>query len=277
MCTERQEGTPWGKNLGSLIYLSCAVAVLMGLLSLAGILLPQTLYPDSALREAFLPNDLVNLCLGLPLFAFVLNRFTNHKLLGCLLLPGILIFVIYNYLAYILGRPLDWITPFHILLVALCVYTLVRLLISLDHARIKDQLSGKTPAQFSGWVLLIFGMAFIGLAISQILAGIREGAIPPLGANAVAAADILVSLGWIMGGYLLLRKRPLGYSIGLGLLVAASFLFLGLILFFFLAPLLVARLFDWSEVLTVLAMGLIAFIPTLLYWAGAARSDRSRA
>ncbi len=274
MTTGSLEGTPLAENPRSLIYLSSAVAILMGLLSVSGILLPEILYPDSALREAFLPNDLVNLCLGLPLLGFVLNRVANQKLVGFLLLPGMLVFVTYNYLAYTLGRPLDWISSLNILLVALCVYTLVRLFISLDHSRIKDQLSGKIPARFSGWVLLIFGMAFLALAISQILTGIREGVIPPLGANAVAAADILVSLGWITGGYLLLRKRPLGYTIGLGLLVAASFLFLGLILFFFLAPLLVARPFDWIEVLTVLVMGLIAFVPTVLFWLGVAGSDQ---
>ena len=82
----------------------------------------------------------------------------------------------------------------------------------------------------------------------------------------MAVADILVSASWIAGGILLLRDHPLDYSSGLGLLVAASFLFLGLLLFFFLAPLLVGRLFDWVEVLTVLAMGLIAFVPTGLLW-----------
>lgn len=251
-----------------IVYLSAAVAVLMSLLSLAGLLLPGTLYPDSGLREAFLPNDLVNVCLGLPLFVYIVNRICQGKLLGILLLPGILLFVFYNYLAYSLGRPLDWISGFHILLAALSIYTLVRVLLEMDHSRIKGLLDGRIPAKFSGWVLVVFGAAFLVLAISQIYSGIQTGTIPPLGANAVAVADILVSLGWIGGGILLLRKHPLGFSSGLGLLVAASFLFLGLILFFFLAPLLVGRPFDWVEVITVLVMGLIAFVPTGLFWKG---------
>jgi hypothetical protein len=254
------------------VYLSAVVGALMGLLSLAGLILPGTLYPDSGLREAFLPNDLVNLVLGLPLFVYIFHRIYRGKLLGRLLLPGILVFVIYNYLAYSLGRPLDWISGLNILLVALSTYTLVRLLLEMDHTRIKDQLEGRIPAKFSGWVLIVFGGAFLALAVSQIYSGIQQGTIPPLGENAVAVADILVSLGWIGGGTLLLWKRPLGYSSGLGLLVAASFLFLGLILFFFLAPLLVARPFDWVEVITVLVMGLVAFIPTALYWRGIASS-----
>ena len=81
---------------------------------------------------------------------------------------------------------------------------------------------------------MVFGLAFIALAVSTIITGIQEGTIPPLGENAVSVADIVVSLGWVAGGILLLRKKPLGFSLGLGLLVAASFLFLGLILFFFM-------------------------------------------
>ena len=121
--------------------------------------------------------------------------------------------------------------------------------------------------------LIVFGLAFIGLAASAIMTGIQEGTIPPLGEDAVSVADIVVSLGWVSGGILLLRKRPLGYSIGLGLLAAASLLFIGLILFFFIAPLVSGRVFDWSEVIAVLAMGLICFVPTVIYWRGVVRSS----
>jgi hypothetical protein len=62
----------------------------------------------------------------------------------------------------------------------------------------------------------------------------------------------------------------------LGLLVSASFLFIGLILFFFLAPLFSDRLFDWSEVITVLGMGLICFIPTGIYWWGVVKSSKAQ-
>jgi hypothetical protein len=269
-------GAPFIDKRKIVLILSIVAAVLMALLSLAGLIWPDSIYPDDALRETSIPNDLVNLCLGLPLFFYIWRKLKSQLLLGWLLLPGFLIFVIYNYLAYVLSRPPDWFAVLEILLVALSVYTLARLLSSLDHSGIKDQLESEVPVKFSAWVLLVFGAAFITLAVSQISAGIAAGTIPPLGNNAVAVADILVSVGWILGGYLLLRESPLGYSVGLGLLVAASFLFLGLILFFFLAPLLVGRPFDWIEVVTVLIMGMIAFIPTGIYWSGVVKSETAK-
>ncbi len=197
------------------------------------------------------------------------------KLLGALLLPGALVYVIYNYIAYLLGRAWSWISIINLLLVVLSVIALVLLLKSIDHQDVMGKLEGRVREKISGWILVVFGLAFIALAVSTIVAGIQEGTIPPLGENAVSVADIVVSLGWVWGGILLLRKKPLGYSTGLGLLVAASFLFLGLVLFFFIAPLVAGRAFDWIEVSTVLAMGLICFIPTGLFWRGVVRSERS--
>ncbi len=268
----RAENHLVGKQKSVLIP-SIVVAVLMAFLSLAGLIWPDYFYPTSTLRETFLPNDLVTICLGLPLFIYIWTRLEHQLLVGWLLLPGVLIFVIYNYLAYVLGRPLDLITALGILLVTISVYTLVRLFSLLDHSRIKNQLESEIPTKLTAWVLLVFGAAFMILAVSQISAGIAAKTIPPLGESAVAVADIVVSVGWIVGGCLLLRESPLGYSLGLGLLVAASVLFLGLILFFFVAPILVGRLFDWFEVITVLVMGMVAFVPGFLYWSGISRSD----
>jgi hypothetical protein len=146
---------------------------------------------------------------------------------------------------------------------------------AIDQRYIKLMLEGCVAEKITGWILVFFGVAFIALAISQIVTGIREGLIPPLGEQAVSVADIVVSAGWVSGGVLLLRRKPMGYALGLGLLIAASFLFIGLILFFFLAPFLVGRPFDWVEVITVLVMGFISFIPTGLYWRGVLNSVKA--
>ncbi len=254
------------------LFLSTAVALIMTVISGLGFLLPDMFYPAPGLVEQYLANDLVNIILGLPLFiaALVLSR--RGKLLGLLLLPGALIYVIYNNVGYALGRPWGWISIINLGLVILSFITLIILLKIMDHQAVMEILEGKVGEKAAGWILVIFGLAFIGLAVTTIVTGIQEGSIPPLGENAVAVADILVSLGWVGGGITLLRKKSLGFSTGLGLLVAVSFLFLGLILFFFLAPLVTDRVFDWIEVITVLAMGLVCFFPTGLFWRGVVRS-----
>lgn len=268
----RRENFPLKDNFSLILIMSTAIAIIMTVFSGLGFLLPEVFYPDPGLIEQYLANDLVNIILGLPLFITGLVLMRRGKLLGTLLLPGALIYVIYNYIGYTLGRPWNWIAFINLGLVVLSLMTLFLLLKTLDHQTVMEKLEGKVGEKVAGWILVIFGLAFIALAVSTIISGVCEGTIPPLGENAVSVADILVSLGWVSGGITLLRKKPLGFSTGLGLLVAASFLFLGLVLFFFIAPLVSDRPFDWIEVNTVLGMGLVCFIPTGIFWRGVVRS-----
>lgn len=255
------------------IFLSSFVAVLMTGMSGLGLVLPDLFYPSPEIAEAFLTNDLVNIIIGLPFFLISLVFIKREKLVGALLLPGALIYVIYNYFAYLLGTPFTWSTLGYLILVILSGIALILLLRILNHSEVKRRLVGNVAEKFAGWVLVVFGLAFIGLALSEIIPGILDGSIPPLGEKAVSAADILVSLGWVAGGILLLRRSAAGYSLGLGLLMAASTLFIGLILYFFFAPALTGREFDWIEVLTVLVMGMICFVPASLYLRGINRSS----
>lgn len=270
---KNRQDLPGTNKISGLPVLSVVIMLLMTAISSLGLFFPDLVYPDPELQEQFLANDLVNILLGLPLFFAALILIRKGKLLGTLLLPGALVYVIYNYIAYLLGRSWNWIGIINLGLVLLSIIALVLLLRDMDQHSVMEKLAGRVGEKASGWILVVFGLAFIALAVSTITAGIKDGTIPPLGENAVSIADIVVSLGWVVGGILLLRKRPLGYSTGLGLLVAASFLFIGLVLFFFIAPLVSDRLFDWTEVITILVMGLICFIPTGIFWRGVVKSS----
>ncbi len=261
-------------NKKAIIGLSSAVAVLMTLISGLGLAFPDLFYPSPEIAELFLTNDLVNILIGLPLFLISLVYFKRENLLGTLLLPGALIYVIYNYFAYLLGKPFNWSAGVNLVLVLLSAALLFLLLGSIDKQTIKIKLEGSVAERFSGWILVLFGLGFFALALSEIIPGILDGSIPPLGEKAVSAADILVSVAWIYGGIQLLRRAAPGYSLGLGLLMAASSLFMGLILFFFFAPFISGRAFDWIEVVTVLIMGMICFIPSVLYIRGVVRVDK---
>jgi hypothetical protein len=262
-------------NIKLISALSVMVGLLMTLISGSGMLFPDYFYPDPRLIQGYLANDPVNILLGLPLFIVALILLRRGKLFGLLSLPGALIYVIYNYIGYFLGRAWDWIAFSNLGLVILSLITLFLLLREINHLAVMARLAGRVGEKLSGWILVFFGLAFIALAISTIITGIQEGTIPPLGENAVSVADIVVSLGWVAGGYLLLRKKPLGFTLGFGLLIAASFLFIGLVLYFFFANLLAGRSLDWAEVITVLAMGLVCFIPTGIFWRGIIESKSS--
>jgi hypothetical protein len=57
---------PIKRELSPAYQLSLAVAVLMVMASLAGLLFSQALYQSEDLRQAFVPNDVINLLIGLP-------------------------------------------------------------------------------------------------------------------------------------------------------------------------------------------------------------------
>ncbi len=259
-------------NKTSFLFLGSTLAVMMTVLSGLGLAFPTFFYPSPEIAEMFLTNDLVNILIGLPFFLLSLVLIKRNQLLGALLLPGALIYVIYNYFAYLLGKPYHWSAAGYLLLILISGFGLILLLRSIDHQQVKASLEGRVAEKISGWVLVLFGLAFIALALSEIIPGILDGSIPPLGEKAVSAADILVSIGWVIGGILLLGRNGLGYTMGLGLLLAASSLFIGLILFFFIAPLLTDRPFDWIDVITVFIMGMISFVPTGLFWRGIVQS-----
>ncbi len=85
---------------------------------------------------------------------------------------------------------------------------------------------------------------------------------------AVNIADFLITPAWIIGGILLWRRRELGYMTGLGLLFQGSMLFIALIVFLLLQPLLTAASFAVVDVIVIFLMGLICFIPFVLFLRG---------
>lgn len=262
------------KDEGALLVarrLSTAVAVLMATFSCLGLLFPDTFYPTLAMREQFLANDVTNLLIGLPLFIIPLIRIMEHQLVRVLLLPGALVYVIYNYMAFTLGRPVDFPAIAGTVISSLSSVALLILLKAIDHEAVKRVLENKVGESVAGWILVVFGFLFMILATSTIISAHKKE--NSRGKMAVAISDIIVSLGFVGGGLLLLLKKSLGYSIGLGLLVAASSLFVGLVLYFLIASVFVNRPLDMEEVVTVLAMGFVCFIPTGIYLRGVVKSS----
>ena len=102
------DSLPIKSDLTRPIMLTYILLVLMTILSAASFLLPEVFYPAESQRLTFLTNDLVNLIVGVPLFILVLNLIRKERLIGLILWPGALFYVIYNYLAYFLGMSFSW-------------------------------------------------------------------------------------------------------------------------------------------------------------------------
>ena len=248
--------------------LSLVIALLVAGASLAGLFFQSSFYPTDELRKAFVANDVVNLLLGLPVLLVALWLTWRGKLVGLLLWPGALLYILYNSIAYLFGVPFSGISLLYLALVLLSACTIFVLLRSIDRKSVQRQLTGAVPVRTAGWVLVVFGVLFFFRAIGMIAQAFTNRTTLLDTETGVLTADLVISTLWTAGGLLLLRRKPLGYASGLGLLFAVNMLFLGLILFLLLQPLFTAAPFVLVDVIVVLIMGMICFIPFVLFLRG---------
>ena len=259
-------------NLRPAYLLSLLIALLIGIASIAALLYPNAIYPTAELRRSFLANDVVNLVIGLPILIGSMWLTRRGKLIGLLFWPGALFYGFYNYMAYLFAMPLNAIFLFSLTIVTLSVYTLIGLVASIDGQSVKNRLNGRVPERFAGGVLIGFGALFILRAFAVIVSALANQT-PTAGPElALLAVDFIASPAWIIGGVLLWRRQALGYVGGTGLLFQASMLFIGLIAILILQPFLSDVPFLPLDVIVVFVMGLICFIPFVLFVRGVVKS-----
>ncbi len=249
--------------------LSLVSAAIMAIVSAAGLLNQNAIYPTNELRQTFVSNDVVNLFIGLPTLLGSMWLTRRGKLVGLLTWPGALLYILYNYIGYLVGVPSGLISLVYAALILLSAYVAFDLLKCINKEPVQERLTGAVPAKGAGWVLLLFGVMFIFRAVSMIVEASLNQTMLPVSEIGVLIADAVLSALWIAGGVSLLRGRPFGYVSGLGLLFAGSMLFIGLIMFLLLQPVLTDAALVLTDVIVVLVMGLICFIPFALFLRGA--------
>jgi len=255
--------------------LSILVAALLAAASSAGLVFQSGIYPTDALRESFLPNDVANLLIGLPVLLGSMWRAHQGSLTGLLLWIGAILFVLYGYLVYLLAMPLNLQFLVYPALVLLSVGSLVGLISSIDGPRLRQRLVGLVPERLAGGVLGGLGLLFFVQAVFSLVSAL-VGKTPLLQTElALHIADALISPTWIIGGVMLWRQKEFAYLVGLGLLFQASMLFVGLMMVLLLQPLLTQAPCAPVDVLVVFVMGLICFIPLGLFLRGVQRSRHS--
>lgn len=268
------EQLPLVRRLEPAYALSWLLAALIAAAAIGGLLFPRAFYPTQAARQAFLPNDFVNLLVGAPILLLSMALARRGRWIGLLCWPGALLYHFYNFIAYVVGLPLGWLTIAFASLVSLSAYLAVDLLLRIDRQAVTAQLAGSVPERFSGAALVFFGVAFALLAAGVLVEG--ESARVPLERPeiGVAVADIVLSAVLILGGVLLFKRKALAFASGLGLLFTVSALFFGLILIVLLQPALIGLPFAIEDLIVLAAMGLVCSLPTVLYARGVMRTHR---
>jgi hypothetical protein len=243
--------------------------------SAIGLLYRAVIYPADDLLQSFVPTDVIILLIGLPILLGSMWLVRRGKLIGLLLWPGALLFVLYNYIIYVFAIPLSLAFLLHLTLLMLSAYTIIGLIASIDGQAVQQQLTGSVPERAAGGILaglgLLFSLRVVGIVVSALASQtpIAETELAPL------VSDFVIAPALVIGGVLLWRRKELGYVTGLGLLFQASMLFIGLIIFLLLQPFLTAAPFVLIDVVVILVLGLICFVPFALFVRGVMSGRRS--
>jgi len=265
---EHDASLPIKRNLTLIYAFSFVIAILLAAACIEGLLYRTTIYPTEELLRTFVSNDVVNLFIGLPILLGSMWLAWRGKLIGLLCWPGALFFVLYNYIGYVFSMPLNMAFLLHLALVTLSVYTIIGLVASIDGKAVQQWLTGAVPERVGGGILAGLGFLFFVRVIGVIVNAVTSQTPVAEAELALHTSDSLITPAWVIGGILLWRRKEFGYVTGLGLLFQASMLFIALIIFLLLQPLLTTAPFALADVVVIFVMGLICFIPFALFLRG---------
>jgi hypothetical protein len=254
----------------TLAYLvSVAIAIVMTVTSIAALADWGRVYRgmDTTLLPLFVGQDVLNLIVGLPILLGSMWLARRGALIGYLLWPGALFYVLYDYGYYVLGAPFNVFFLPYIALMTLSAYVMVAVVVSIDGALVRARFVDRVPARLIGGFLmglaLVFTALWSALSVSALVSGVEFGMVP----RVVTTLDLTIQLpALFVGGILLMRRRPLGYVAAAGLLLQASAYLVGLSAITVLQEALMRTPFDPVAVVPGIVVGVagVAMIGTFV-------------
>jgi hypothetical protein len=143
--------------------------------------------------------------------------------------------------------------------VTLSIYSLISLVASIDWGKIQQRLTGAVHERISGGILVVLGVLFLIQVVGVFITSLMNQV--PITATELAThvSDFIISPALIIGGILLWQRKEL---------------FIGLVVFLIIQPLLTSTPFLVVDILIVFIMGLICFVPFILFIRGIVIEDK---
>lgn len=126
--------------------LTLLIALITIVTSATGLADQTAAYQTTQLREAFAPNDAVLLIVGLPVLAGSVFLAHRRRPAGPLLWQGMLLFLLYNYIAYLYALPFGWRSLAYLVLALLCLGVVPALAIRTDVDLTRQMFAGQALA-----------------------------------------------------------------------------------------------------------------------------------
>jgi hypothetical protein len=266
------------RSLGLAYIGSIVVAVLMTIASLAGLVDWNRTYPgvDAALLPLFVGQDALNLVVGLPILFGSMWLARRGALIGLLLWPGALFYVLYDYGYYVLGAPFNAFFLLYIALMTLSAYAMIGIVVSIDSAVVHARLAERVPARLVGGFIAGLAVLFTALWSAISVSAFASGAQLDLVPRVVTIMDLTIQLpALFIGGVLLMRRHALGYVVAAGLLLQAAAYLIGLSVITVLTETLTQVPVDVVAVAPGLVIGAIGLVFIGMFVRGASIGTRA--
>jgi hypothetical protein len=206
---------------------SLVIAIVTVITSITGILSWSHIYPTAYVANT-VGSDTFNLIIILPVLLAAVWLAHRGHLIGLLLWPGALFYLLYIYTFYVIQLSASVLFLLHVVLIVLSTYTIIGLAASIDARAVRQQLSGAVPARAAGAVLIGLALLFIALDLAALTAAIGGNIPVDTTSHAAWTTDLVLECpALLFGGILLWLRKATGYAAGAGLLFQIGALIVG--------------------------------------------------
>ncbi len=252
------------RNLRNITVISVAVCLLFAINSIVNLVWKYSIYPSSDLYNSFLPNDVINLFFGTPILIFSVIRALRGSRLGLIGWTGSLLFVLYNEIACLFAVRNIYSIIMDAFIVLLGLIAVVLMLTSLEYQKMLPPSEPVHRPKAYGSILIIMGLVFVVRAIINLVNFANNAVIMPLPDIGINIADLIICSLWIVSGILFFRKSATGCIMGLVSYFHASMLFIALMIFMVIQPVLCRTEFVMADFIVIMIMSLIFLVPFIL-------------
>lgn len=214
---------PVTRDLGPAFVSSVVVSVAIAVVSVAGLAWGSDgrYGVGSPLVQVSQGGDAANLIVGLPALLGAMWLARRRSLIGPLLWPGALFYVLYAYALYIVAAPFDVLFFAYVALVTLSAWILIYIVASIDGEEVRRRLAAAPARGVGGALVAIAVLAYVGLtgaAVSALGSPASDAGMRPQWVVDFALGTPTLFLG----GVLLWRRVPVGYVVATGLLLVSG-------------------------------------------------------
>jgi hypothetical protein len=204
---------------GFAVWASLPLAVLLGAVSLGGILLPSVYARETASWAAQgLGQDWVDLLVVAPALIVAGVLALRGSVIARLALGGMYAYTLYSFLIYAFAMHFNALFLLYCAVLGLSCFAMVAYAASLAREDVRGWFAPRAPVRLAGVFLIVLSVLFAGMWLAEDIPALLSGTPPPslaevgLITNPVHVLDLSIVLPALaVAGVALLRRRTLGY------------------------------------------------------------------